>query len=305
MELSSGLMSRDCPVCAAPVASGQPFIDRRIDAERINAFSFASRKVPEYMNYKLLLCPNCDVVYACESPNRSKISDAYHQAAYNSKKEAKQAAEAYEIALAPFLANMVDRQGVLDIGTGPGVFLQRMRDNGFTGLIGVEPSRAAIDAADMEIKDHIREGIFSAADFEPSSFSLISCFMTLEHVSDPALLVNECFRLLKSGGIMAVVVHNWRAWNNRLLGRRSPIIDIEHLQLFSKSSIKELYRRSGFSNIDCRSFSNKYQIEYWNRLLPVPLCLKSCAEFLLRKTGAGRLCLSINVGNLMVIAHKK
>ncbi|OQA50689.1 MAG: Ubiquinone biosynthesis O-methyltransferase [Candidatus Omnitrophica bacterium ADurb.Bin292] len=299
------LKLRDCPVCVTPAMSGIPFLERRIDEDKFNSFSFASRKVPEYMNYKLLRCPNCDVIFACESPDGSEISHAYHQAAYDSKLEAIQAAETYEQALRPFLASMTDRKKALDIGTGSGVFLQRMRANGFLEVTGVEPSRAAIDAADIDIRSSIREGIFSAVDFEPSSFSLITCFMTLEHVSNPAILVRDCFRLLKLGGIMAVVVHDWRAWNNRLLGRLTPIVDIEHLQLFSKSSIVELCRRCGFVDIDCQSFWNNYQIDYWNRLLPIPLFLKQCVQFVLHKTGIGRFRLPMNVGNLMVVAHKK
>ena len=299
------LKARKCPVCMACATSGILFLDRRIDMNKLSSFSFASRKVPEYMNYKLLRCPHCDVIYACEAPEGSEISDAYHQAAYDSKYEALQAAEAYEQALKPFLAAMTDRHGMLDIGTGTGVFLQRMLAHGFSGVVGVEPSRAAIDAADMDIKVNIREGVFSADDFEPSSFSLICCFMTLEHVSDPAALVRDCFRLLKTGGIMAVVVHDWRAWNNRLLGRHTPIVDIEHLQLFSKDSITELFRRSDFIDIVCRSFWNSYRIDYWNRLLPSPLFLKHCTAFVLRKTGLGRFRLPMNVGNLMVVAHKK
>ena len=303
-SLLNNLKLRDCPICVTPAMSGVPFLDRRIDKDRFSAFSFASRKLPEYMNYKLLRCPNCDVVYACESPDGSEISDAYHQAAYDSKDEAIQAAEAYVQALKPFLASMTDRNVALDIGTGTGVFLQCMRANGFSEVMGVEPSRAAIDDADMDIKSSIREGMFSVVDFEPSLFSLISCFMTLEHVSDPAVLLRDCFQLLKPGGIMAVVVHDWRAWNNRLLGRHTPIVDIEHLQLFSKSSIMALFRRSGFVDIDCRSFWNSYQIDYWNRLLPMPLFLKRCTEFVLRKTGIGHFRLPMNVGNLMVVAHK-
>jgi hypothetical protein len=106
-------------------------------------------------------------------------------------------------------------------------------------------------------------------------------------------------------GIMASVVHDWRAWNNRVLGRRAPIIDIEHLQLFSRRSIAELYRRAGFVDIECQSFKNRYRIDYWNRLLPTPSFMKRGLELALKKTGIGRVRLSMNVGNLMVVARKK
>jgi SAM-dependent methyltransferase len=302
-SLVENLKSRDCPVCGAPAISGIPFLDRKIDKDRFNAFSYASRKTPEYMCYRLVRCPVCDVVYASESPPATTIGHAYHQAAYDSKNEALHAAMAYERALLPRLARLSGRNGVLDIGTGSGGFLQRMRENGFTNLVGVEPSRAAIDAADPDIRPCICEGLFSAADFKPASFSVISCFMTLEHVPDPRSLVNDCVGLLKPDGIMVAVVHDWRAWNNRVLGRRAPIIDIEHLQLFSKNSVAELYRKAGFTDIQCRSFRNRYPLDYWNRLLPTPSWMKTGLAGVLRATHLGQLCLSMNVGNLIVVAQ--
>jgi len=295
---------RDCPVCGSQASLGEPFLDRRIDGEKLNAFSYASRKTPEYMCYTLVRCPQCDVVYANESPSAAEIGNAYHEAAYDSREEAVHAAESYERALRQTISSMADREGALDIGTGTGIFLKRLQHQGFTGLVGVEPSKAAIEAADQDIQGFIREGVFSPSGFAPGSLALITCFMTLEHVSDPASLVRGCLALLKPGGVMAVVVHDRCAWNNRLLGSRAPIIDIEHLQLFSKTSISELFRRSGFIGIESRSFWNRYRLTYWNRLFPTPGFLKRMVENLLGKTGLGDVRLSMNVGNLMVVARK-
>jgi SAM-dependent methyltransferase len=297
-------LPRDCPVCGLPASNGEPFLDRRIDSEKLSAFSYASRKTPEYMCYTLVRCPGCDVVYANESPSAVEIENAYHEAAYDSKEEAVHAAESYERALRHTISTMIDRKGALDIGTGTGIFLKYLQTHGFTGLVGVEPSQAAIEAADDDIQSFIREGLFLPSDFASGSFSLITCFMTLEHVSDPSSLVRDCLALLKPGGVMAVVVHDQRAWNNRLLGARAPIIDIEHLQLFSKASVAELFRRSGFVDIESSSFWNSYRLTYWNRLFPTPVFLKRILEKLLGITGLGNAKLSMNVGNLMVVARK-
>jgi SAM-dependent methyltransferase len=256
------------------------------------------------MCFTMLRCPECDVVYACESPSPSTIGHAYLAAAYDSKMEAIDAADTYERALRPYLSSMSDRRGALEIGAGTGAFLQRLRGHGFTGVVGVEPSRLAVDAADADIKPCIREEMFCADHFEAGSMSFIGCFMTLEHVAEPAALIRECFPLLRAGGLIACVVHDWRAWNNRVLGRRSAIIDIEHLQLFSKASVRELYRRSGFVDIECRSFWNRYRVDYWNRLLPTPSFLKRGLEIALRRTRVGRLRVPMKVGNLMAVARK-
>lgn len=303
-ELSK-LEPRDCPVCGSNSGTGVPFLERNFRADRVDAMSFASRKAPEYMSYALSRCPTCDAVYAREAPTISEIGAAYHSAGFDSKAEALDAAETYERALRGHLLPMPDKGGALEIGTGTGAFLQRLRRLGFTGLAGVEPSRAAIDAADEDIRPSIREGLFRGADFEAESFSLIACFMTLEHVSEPATLLRDAHRLMKPDGILACVVHDWRAWNNRVLGRRAPIIDIEHLQIFSRKSVGELFRRAGFVGIECRSFRNRYRWAYWNRMLPLPMPLKRASESLLSSSGLGGLRLSMNVGNLMVVARKR
>lgn len=298
------LSIRDCPVCGCAVEKGIPFLDRHITESKLSEFSYASRKTPEFMRYRMLRCAQCDVLYACEAPEQSHLSAAYHQAAYDSQEEALHAAEAYEKALLPIIEGMSDRQGVLDIGTGTGVFLQRMQANGFTGVVGVEPSRSAIDAAAPDIRSCIREGIFSEKDFSKESFAMITCFMTLEHVTDPAALVREAVRLLKPGGVFVAVVHDWRAWNNRVLGARAPIIDIEHLQLFSPQSARTLLERQTLTDVRCSSFANSYCLDYWNRLFPTPDLFKQALTAILCATGIGRMRLSMNVGNLILTSRK-
>ena len=79
------------------------------------------------MRFTMLRCPECDVLYACESFSGSAISHAYHAAAYDSKQEAIDAADTYERALMPYFMRMSDRMGALEIGAGTGVFLQRLK----------------------------------------------------------------------------------------------------------------------------------------------------------------------------------
>ncbi len=255
------------------------------------------------MCYQLVRCTTCDVIYANETPNHETIGRAYHEAAYNSKTEAQDAAGSYLEALKPHFQTLKDRTGVLEIGTGTGVFLQQLKTCGFSDLVGVEPSRAAIEAAEPEIKPVIKEGLFEKKDFSPKSFSFLCCFMTLEHVSEPKQLMAESHSLLKPGGMMAVVVHDWRAWNNRILGAKAPIIDIEHLQLFSAQSIEELFKRTGFTDVRCASFKNRYSLAYWNRLFPTPAPLKRLIHRLLEALRIDNLHLPMNVGNLMVIGR--
>ncbi len=290
---------RPCPVCGAPVQSATLFLDENIDQTKVSGFSYASRKTPEYMCHRLMQCMVCDVVYVDEPPAQSELAEAYHVADYDSSEEATDAADAYIAAMAPLLAKLGHRDSAMEIGAGTGVLLERLRDQGFSTLVGVEPSSAAIAAAPEHRRAWLKEGIFREDDFAPASFDLICCFMTLEHVRDPLATAQSALRLLRPGGAFVSVTHDYRSVVNRLLGRKSPIIDIEHMQLFSDQSIRELLGRSGFSSISAAPFANRYSIRYWTRLAPLPGALKALARKTIDLTGLHKVKMAVNVGNTM------
>lgn len=296
--------SRACPVCGTPAAQSRLFLEENLDRSRLSEFSFASRKVPEFMCHRLVQCPTCDLVYADQPPEAEALAQAYHTASYDSSEEANDAAAAYIRAIRPVLEALPSRQRALEIGTGTGIFLEHLRQEGFAELVGVEPSTAAIAAAPAHRQAWIRAGMFDAADFAPASFDLICCFMTMEHVRDPDAVARDAFSLLRPGGAFVTVTHDYHAPVNRLLGRRSPIIDIEHLQLFSRNSLRHLFHKVGYQGFRVQAFRNRYSLRYWMRLTPVPAPLKQVGEVVMRKTGMERLKLSANVGNLIAAGRK-
>jgi SAM-dependent methyltransferase len=295
---------RSCPVCGAGHESAALFFENNIDPAKLSSFSFASRKNPEFMCHRLVQCPTCDLVYANQPPSEDELSHAYHAADYDSSEEANDAAVAYIQAMQSALHTIERKQSALEIGTGTGVLLEHLSNAGFTRLIGVEPSAAAIAAAPKHRHAWIREGMFNENDFEPASFDLICCFMTMEHVRDPKVIASAAFRLLRPGGIFVTVTHNYHSLVNRLLGKRSPIIDIEHMQLFSDRSIRHLFDAVGFTQVEVKGFANTYSMIYWTRLSPLPGRFKATALRLLDSLGWGKAKLSVNVGNSMTVGIK-
>ena len=296
---------RPCPVCGAPASMGKLYIEENIDSSRLSDFSFASRKQPEYMSHRLVQCPSCDLVYVPQPPAQDELAAEYHRAAYDSTEEGNDAADSYLKAIGRVITQLPRRYSALEIGTGTGVFLESLRSVGFEKLVGVEPSESAIAAAPEARRAWIRKGIFNDADYESSSFDLICCFMTMEHVADPGYIARSALRLLKPGGAFVTVTHDYRSWVNKVLGKKSPIIDIEHMQLFSERSIAELFRRSNFTRIDVHKFSNSYALRYWTRLAPMPRKVKTGLLSLLENTGAAKWKLSVNVGNSVASGFKE
>jgi SAM-dependent methyltransferase len=296
---SIGTGVRACPICGSGSDRSEPFLSDSRDESLLSPSSFASRKVPEYMSHAMVRCRICDLAYVDRPPSVEELAASYHTADYDSAEEAEDAAEAYARAIEPVLEKVRRRGAALEIGTGTGAFLERLLHAGFHELVGIEPSTAAIDAAPANRRAWIREGIFEGSDFRPESFDLICCFMTLEHVQDPGAIVAAAHRLLRPGGAFVGVTHDRRAWLNRLLGRRSPIVDIEHMQLFSAESASGLLARNGYMDVGGASFRNSYRPSYWLRLVPMSRTVKDKLTRKLRGTWLDERRIPLNVGNYM------
>lgn len=304
MSLIQSVRQRDCPVCGEAVGKASLFLTRSLDETRLTKDSFSSRKIPEFMTWQLVKCGRCATVFASEAPAATALAEAYHQADYDSAEEAAYAASVYRQTLEPLLGGLERRGLALEIGTGTGVFLDQLRQLGFRETVGIEPSSAAIAAAAPEIKSRIREGIFTGNEFAPENASLVCCFQTMEHVPDPRFVVEAAFRMLEPGGLLALITHDYTASLNRLLGRRSPIVDIEHLQLFCPRSLRYLVTVAGYAEPSIISIRNVYPLRYWLGLLPIPIAVKQAILGATRALNLDRVPVSLDVGNLLTVARK-
>lgn len=257
------------------------------------------------MCLRLVRCTTCDLVYAPSPPAEDFLHAAYADADFDSGPEAIAAAKTYAGALEPHLQALTGRNAAVDVGAGSGPLLPFLQAQGFTPVVGIEPSRAAIDAAPPEVRPLLREGMFSASMLIGETPSLICSFMTLEHLRDPGDFVATAHSMLEPGGALAVVVHNWRAPLNRLLGLRSPIIDVEHLQLFSPKALRELLQQAGFERIKLNPIRNAYPLRYWLRLTPLPASAKHWILSLLERFGLADYSFAMNVGNMLVVGIKR
>lgn len=296
------MVARVCPVCGS--SEGEVFAGEDFDPEKWDAFAFASRKLPEYMHYRLVECAQCDLVYANPGPDGVILEDAYREAAYDSSEEAYCAARTYSVFLPSIKARLPRHRAALDIGAGDGAFVEQLLAAGFSEPVGVEPSTAPIESARPEIRPFLRQGLFGPKDFPARSFNLITCFQTVEHLADPGLVFKQIYGLLEEGGAVFVVCHNRRALSARILGLKSPIFDIEHLQLFSPKSIKIGLESGGFTDVSVQTVKNRYPLRYWSRLLPFPARVKGPLLKFLGRSRLGSIQLSLPAGNIAAIGFK-
>ncbi|MGO9471741.1 MAG: class I SAM-dependent methyltransferase [Isosphaeraceae bacterium] len=294
---------RACPICLTRSRSRR-FAEANIHWEALDHYAFASRKLPEYMHWRLSRCLDCDLLYADPAPSPDDLARLYEEAGFDSRKEAHHASRTYGRLLSRIVGRLPERKGAADIGTGDGAFLAELLDQGFEDVEGIEPSMAPIEAADASVRPLIRHGVFRADSFAAESKSLITCFQTIEHLSDPLSFCRHAWRALRPGGAIFLIGHNHRAISAKILGRKSPIFDIEHLQLFSPTSMRCLLGTAGFVHIETFPIFNRYPLGYWARLFPFPHRLKRRMLATVASLPMRRWVIPLPAGNLAAVAYK-
>jgi SAM-dependent methyltransferase len=293
---------RPCPVCGS--TEGRVFVEARFEPSELDAMSFSSRKIPDGLFHRLIECDGCDLLYASPVPTFESLTDAYRTAGYESGEEARYAAATYVGVVETIAPKLPDLRGAADIGAGDGAFIERLRDVGFVETVGFEPSEAPRAAARPSVQASIRPEPFSSGVLPAESFTLISCMQTIEHVLDPLEICRDATRALAPNGALLIACHDRRALTARVLKQRSPIFDIEHVQLFSPRSMRALLGSAGLERVDVRPLRNRYPLRYWLQLAPLP---KSVKAPLRRLLSTGRLIdrpVSLGVGNLVAVGYK-
>lgn len=99
----------------------------------------------------------------------------------------------------------LENKTVCDIGCGGGILSESMALCGAT-VTGIDMGKAPLSVARLhalESEVDIDYQQITAEDMaqqKPSSFDIITCMELLEHVPDPASIINACYDLVKPGG---------------------------------------------------------------------------------------------------------
>ena len=289
-------MARLCPACGG---IGKEKFSANIEEEKISPFSYSSRKRPELMHYALMECQTCRTLFVEKVPDLDELIENYVVASFDSRIESEYAAKTYGKYLNRL--DLIRNRRILDIGCGDGTFLKKATSLGAESVLGVEPSNGALESAG-EVGNLIRTIPVEQCDYQ-FEFDLVTCFQTLEHLVDPKIVLSKMCSAAISGGYVAVVCHNRLSLVNRLMGRRSPIFDIEHLQMFSVEGLEKIFQSTNLEIVVSKQILNSYPLGYWLRLFPMPKIMKDFFESR-RDSFLMRIPVSLFVGNRLVIAQK-
>ncbi|HEV7732154.1 MAG TPA: class I SAM-dependent methyltransferase [Candidatus Binatia bacterium] len=153
----------------------------------------------------------------------------------------------------------------LDLGASTGAFVAAagaaLATRGDGGVAeGVEFAPEAVAAARAEglavfqstVEDFVVE----------TPYDVITAFDVLEHLRDPAVLLERARSWLAPGGILAVTVPNLGSVPSLFMGRHWYFIAPDHLHYFDAGTLRQVFQRNGFAVRDIATTYKVLTIDY-------------------------------------------
>lgn len=265
---------------------------------------FSARRLPDRIHYRMVKCNGCGLVRSDPMADPAMLEQLYHQSKFTYGDEVADLKRTYGRYLAKLGKFGAHIETLLEIGCGNGFFLEEAQAQGYHTVRGVEPSREAVTQANPSIREKIVCDVMRPGLFAPKQFDVICLFQVFDHVPNPKTLLDECFKVLKPGGLMLAINHNVAAVSARILGERCPIIDIEHTYLYSPATMSRIFTDHGFKVRRVGPVWNLYSLHYLVRLLPLRAAPRCAVLDWLQRYAIGRLRLHVPLGNLYFVAQK-
>jgi SAM-dependent methyltransferase len=115
--------------------------------------------------------------------------------------------EMYQVIVANYEKAPDEVSRVLELGCGRAQSIGALLDSiGKCTYSGIEASIAAVKAAQMEHPEYdVRNGDITDLPFSAASFDIVTLNYVLEHLPAPYLVIDEILRVLRPGGLVAMI----------------------------------------------------------------------------------------------------
>ena len=232
-----------CPVCGSEGAVEVHPAEVRSAADV--AFTYTFR--PEHTRtFRVVACGACTHRFCAPIPD--DLAGHYVDVVDEEYlKHARSRVLAAEAALR-VIARYQTSGALLDVGCATGDFLVAARDHGYRAE-GVELSHwSARIARGRGFVVH-GERLEALASHVSSRYDVITLWGVIEHFSGPATELAHVARLLRPGGIVVVWTGDVASLPSRLLGRKWWYWQGQHIQYFTRRSLRKLAEATGLRHV--------------------------------------------------------
>ena len=203
--------------------------------------------------YSVWRCPDCGFVSNLRDRGATTVSGAqpdheFAQLTWTGKpyRDSLEEFVAYYDPLLSTLESWVSPGRLLDVGCGPGFFLEAARRRGWQ-VLGVDPSPFSAPYVADRFGLEVLPARLEESRLPEASFDAVSFVHSIEHLPDPAGALSTVATLLRPAGALFIETPNIECDSARLHGAEWPFLNpVEHTCLFSPASLALLLRKAGF-----------------------------------------------------------
>lgn len=274
--------------------------------ENFNSDIFSARRLPDQVHYQVVKCNQDGLIRSDPVLDDDTLSVLYRKSQFTYAGEVNNLATSYLHALQFVLTNLSKKARILEIGCGNGFILAQLYQQGYKNVFGVEPSIDAVKKSSKTIRSQIKINILKKNLFPKEKFDFIFFFQTFDHIANPNDFLYICHNLLKKGGLILSFNHDVNSFSSKLLGEKSPIIDIEHTYLYNSKTITQIFQKHRFKVQKVYSPTNIISFRHFLWLLPLPRTIKKNITRIKKTFVSDILNISfpIKLGNICIIAKK-
>jgi SAM-dependent methyltransferase len=303
VQAAPALQPTRCAICGT-LDDATELFPSTVTADAFDARHFSARRLPDRVHYRMVRCNRCGLVRSDPAADPASVAGLYERSTFDYEAEVPNLRRTYGRYLARLDRHGAQRDGLVEIGCGNGFFLEEAMSRGYTGVKGIEPSREAIKSASDAVRPLIVNDILRPGVLADSSVSVACLFQVFDHLPEPAVALDELHRVIRPGGLALFLNHNAASLSARVLGERSPIVDVEHFYLYSRETLGRLVRDHGFEVVESGSVWNDYTLGYMARLLPLPRGVKGALLRFLVWSRIGSARVRMPLGNLYLVAKR-
>jgi len=178
--------------------------------------------------FRVVACNNCGLVFLSPRLTEKAILKLYSDENYYVSEVAGQGYDEYLEVRPNWIRTFARRLNeigkyqkpgkVLDIGCGPGFFLEAAQAKGYDAH-GLDPSDYIVKVAREKFGDRIRHGVIEQADYAADEFDLVVAFDTFEHIYRPLEWLEAARRIIKPGGLIAMTTPDPTSMLAKISGR--------------------------------------------------------------------------------------
>ncbi len=192
---------------------------------------------------------------------------------------------------------------LLDIGCGPGYFLQAAVTAGFAAR-GVEASAFAARFAREQLGVDVWQGLARREDLGDDACDVVTMWDVIEHLPDPRASLSAAAAITRPGGLLALSTGDRSSLVARVSGRHWHLYNLpEHLWFFTAGGLRRLLQEVGFAPLHIAYEACWYPLRYLVERLEASL--RAGRVFSHRLGYLGRAVMPVTLGDIVTIVARR